>query len=205
MGAYAVGMHLAITALLVLPWRSRAREGSQVQFDVAVLTWILVSAALFSLSVLASGRPVALVFAVDRVTMVRANEVRAVELAFQGATGQGLRWSGPLPLWATLPSSDADRFDSVQLAMSGFDLPQRPARWEHVEKHRELLVKSAHPVATLKEKQHLRGSNAVTVDKLGLSHYLPMDGVTGHWILAMDTRLRSYAPLELEEPASPEE
>lgn len=75
MGAFAVCIHMAITALLVLPWWSRARERSQVQFDVAVLMWILVSTALFSLSVLASGRPVALVFAVDRVTMVRANEV----------------------------------------------------------------------------------------------------------------------------------
>lgn len=202
-GAYAVGVHLGLTALLILPWRSRGREGSRVQFDVAVLTWILIAAALLSLSVLASGRPVALVYAVDRVTLVRANEIRASELATLGSIGPGLRWSGPLPLWATSPSKDADRLDAIQLAIAGFDLPQRPARWEPVQLHRALIVQSAKHVSSLKRARHQPHSDAV-IRELGLSHYLPMDGVTGHWVLAVDTQLRNYVPIELDEPVAPE-
>ena len=171
LGAYAMVVHLGISALLVLPWRNRLKAGRRNSSDVVAILWMLVTAALFSLSILASARPVALVHVVDRVSLVRAHQIRTTELALPSLAVRGLRWSGPLPLLKAQLSSDMERFEAVQLAMKGFDLAQRPSRW---------ATWSIEPT----ELGH------------GLSRAwpMPLDGVRGEWVLAFDAGTRAYVP-----------
>lgn len=197
LSAYAVTIHLGITALLVLPWRSRHKAQSRIVSDIAVLLWILLLAALFSLSVLASVRPVALVYAVDRVVMVRANEVRNIELAWPDLAIQRLRWSGPLRLLEARPSSDRERFDSIQLALAGFDLPQRPARWMSIRLDPRGLLDKAQPVEGGRGLSR-QPPDAWLMDGVRLTHHLPLDGAKGEWVLAIDEQLRAYAPFKVD-------
>lgn len=175
LGAYAVVIHLGITAMLMLPWRSRLKAGSRVESDIAAILWILVAAGLFSLSVLANARPVALVHAVDRVSLVRASEIRTTELALPGLAVRSLRWSGSLLLFKVRPSTDWERFEAVQLAMKGFDLAQRPSRWAtwSIECARQ-------------------------VDGLARAGQLPLDGVKGEWVLAFDASTCTYTPRRVD-------
>lgn len=176
LGGYAVVLHLGITALLMLPWRSRLKAGSLVASDVTGILWVLVTATLFSLSVFAGARPVALVYVVDQVSLVRASEIRVTEFALPGLAVRRLRWSGPLPLFSARPSSDMERFEAVQLAMKGFDLAQRPSRW----------------MAWSPEDTGLADGSV-----------LVLDGVKGEWGLAFDADAGAYVPRQVRRFVAP--
>ncbi|WP_157085058.1 hypothetical protein [Hydrogenophaga palleronii] len=193
-GAYAVVVHVVTTALLVLPWRTRRKVGAEVVADIGVLLWILLSTALLSLSVLAAERPVALVYAVDRVVLVRASELRTIEFTSRDlAALHHLRWSGPLPLLATRPSNDFERLEAIELAMAGFDLPQRPSRWvDNVQTQRGAILDRARAFGG-------ETTGVISVNGVELTHYLPLDGLNGDWVLAVDTRLRNHTPMRLEQ------
>lgn len=195
--AYAVLAHLGITALLFLPWRNRSRYPDSVQSDVAFLMFVMLGAVLFSLSYLFAGRPVALVFAVDRVALVRANEIRTTELAFAGVLRKDLRLSGPLPLIAARQSSDAERLDSIQLAMAGFDVHQRPGFWVNINVQRVQLSQKARDIGELDELISAR-QFGLDEARTKWSMFLPLAGVAGNWALLLDDELRSFVPVKIE-------
>ncbi|MDZ4103610.1 MAG: hypothetical protein U1E12_18240 [Hydrogenophaga sp.] len=195
--AYALGAHLGITALLYLPWRNRFKEPGSVESDVALLVFLMLGASLFSLSYLFAGRPVALVFAVDRVVLVRANEIRTTELSFAGVLSKGLRVSGPLQLIAARQSSDAERLDSIQLAMAGFDLHQRPRFWVDIDVQRDQLShksQSKNDLADSFARQMEGHNNNLT----NWAIFLPLAGTHGNWALAIDKELKTFVPFKFD-------
>lgn len=195
--AYAALAHLGITALLLLPWRNRLKNAHGVRADTVFLVFVMICAALFSLSFLFAGRPVALVFVVDRVALVRANEVRTSELAFAEAFRKNLRLSGPLPLIAARPSSDAERLDSIQLAMAGFDLHQRPSFWVDINAQRRQLKQKTRGI---EELGTTIGGPLVRRDGIpaNWSIFLPMAGANGNWVLLLDDELTAFNPAKIE-------
>lgn len=195
--AYAVLAHLGLSVLLWLPWRNRNKDADEVRADAAFLTFVFVGAALLSLSFLFAGRPVALVFAVDRIALVRANEIRATELAFQSPGSEGLRLSGPLRLVAARPSSDEERLNSIQLAMNGYDLHQRPNFWVPFEAQRAQALEKA---------SHLNTPAALVTRRMAgaewssgrWTRYLPLAGVNGEWVVLLDDDLRLSDPVPID-------
>lgn len=195
--AYAVLAHLGVTALLLLPWRNRSKDAGGVRADTVFLLFVMICAALFSLSFLFAGRPVALVFAVDRVALVRANEVRSSEFAFIDSFSKDLRTSGPLQLIAVRPSSDDERLNSIQLAMAGFDLHQRPGFWVDIEAQRRQLIQKARGVGELDGS--FAGQLGVPAEtRAKWSIFLPLAGAPGDWVLLLDDELKEFAPAEVQ-------
>ncbi|MGV3725712.1 hypothetical protein [Hydrogenophaga sp.] len=195
--AYAVLAHLGLTALLWLPWRNRSKDADEVRADAAFLAFVILGAALLSLSFLFAGRPVALVFAVDRIALVRANEIRATELAFQSHGREGLRLSGPLQLVAARPSSDEERLNSIQLAMSGYDLHQRPSFWMPFETQRVKVLEkatrlNAPAAAVTRSIAGVEGSSG------RWTRYLPLAGVKGEWAILLDDDLGLSDPVPVD-------
>ena len=195
--AYAVLAHLGLSALLWLPWRNRNKDADEVRADAAFLTFIIVGAALLSLSFLFSGRPVALVFAVDRIALVRANEIRATELAFQTPGSEGLRLSGPLRLVAARPSSDEERLNSIQLAMNGYDLHQRPNFWVPFETQAVQVLEKASRLNTAAEAVTRRIAG-VEGSSGRWTRHLPLAGVNGEWVVLLDDDLRLSDPVLID-------
>jgi hypothetical protein len=195
--AYALWAHLGITALLFLPWRNRSKAPESLRSDVALLVFLILSSSLFSLSFLFAGRPVALVFAVDRVALVRANEIRTMELAFAESLSKNLRVSGPLKLIAARQSNDAERLDSIQLAMAGFDLHQRPGFWTDIDSQQNQFKQKAQGI------DGLGGPNGGPLAGLEQVHakwafFLPLAGARGNWALVLDDELKTFAPFEID-------
>lgn len=187
--AYAILAHLGITALLILPWRNRSKDASSVSSDATLLIFVMLCAAFFSLSYLFAGRPVALVFAVDRVALVRANEVRTSELAFVEAFSANLRVSGPLKLIGARQSSDTERLDSIQLAMIGFDLHQRPGFWVPLDLQRDQLRQKSRSIGEL---------TAFDKNQTKWATFLPLAGVNGNWVLVLDSEQKTFVPFKID-------
>ncbi|WP_137922147.1 hypothetical protein [Hydrogenophaga sp. 2FB] len=184
---YALAAHVVVTMLLLIPWRNRKRQSPpSMRHDVIWLVFLLVLTWLLSLSFLAQGRPVALVFTVDRITLVRANELRSSEFALPGGVPiGGVRWSGKVPLLAARPSTDAERLNSIALAMEGYDLPQRPSRWEMPERQRAQI-----------SGRVLRAPNSQESDVSQESRRwlgrLPLDAASGEWQVLVSDELNDY-------------
>lgn len=185
--AYALLAHLVLTMLLLLPWHRRERHSVQsIRNDVASLALLLVLNWLLNLSFLAQGRPVALVYSVDRVTVVRANELRMTEFALPGVLPIGeIRWSGPVPLVAARPSNDMERFNAIGLALAGYDLHQRPTRWEAPEQQRAQIEGRARQLTDLPVNDVSSGSERW----LGR---LPLEGASGEWQVLVSETLDEY-------------
>lgn len=187
MAAYALLAHVILTMLLLLPWYRRERHSLQsIRKDVACLVLLLALSWLLSLSFLAQGRPVALVYSVDRVTLVRANELRLTEFALPGVLPiEEIRWAGPVPLLAARPSNDVERFNAIGLALAGYDLHQRPSRWETPERQRAQI------------EERVRGSTDLQVND-GSSEgqrwlgRFPLDGASGAWQVLVSDTLDGY-------------
>ena len=195
--AHAAWTHLGVTALLYLPWRNRSKRSDSVQSDVTFLVFIMLCAAIFSLSHLFAGRPVALVFAVDRVALVRANEIRTTELAFDDAFSENLRVSGPLQLVAARQSTDAERFDSIQLAMAGFDLHQRPRFWIDIDSQLKQFRQKAKGIGELNDPNERSLARLERVEAKW-AYFLPLAGARGNWALFLDEELKTFAPFKLD-------
>ncbi len=187
MAAYALLTHVVVTSLLLLPWRRHGKQSVQsTRSDVASLVFLLVLTWLLSLAFLAQGRPVALVYVIDRVTLVRANELRLTEFALPGVMSiDDIRWSGPVPLLAARPSTDSERLNSIALAMAGYDLAQRPSRWEGLERQRTQIEGRVHrPVIP-----PMHDSPSEAHRWLGS---LPLDGAFGEWQVFLSETLDEY-------------
>jgi len=193
MASYALLAHVVLTMLLLLPWYRRERQPMQsIRNDVASLVLVLLLTWLLGLSFMAQGRPVALIYSVDRVTLVRANELRITEFALPGVLPIGeIRWSGPVPLWAARPSNDMERLDAIGLALAGYDLPQRPSRWETPERQRAQIEERVGRLTDSPVNDVSSGSQR------WLGHF-PLDGASGAWQLHVSEALDEYRLEALE-------
>lgn len=116
--------------------------------DMAVVAFMQVAALVYGLSVAAESRPVALVFAVDRFTLVPANGLRSQELPFARPAMRAISWRGPV-LRATRTSAPGEVLDSVSLAAQGYDLAQRPTYWQDYASSRARALARARPLSVL--------------------------------------------------------
>lgn len=187
MAACALLAHVVLTLLLLMPWYRRERHSVQsIRKDVASLALLLALSWMLSLSFLAQGRPVALVYSVDRVTLVRANELRSTEFALPGVLPVAeIRWAGPVPLLAARPSNDVERLNAIGLALAGYDLHQRPSRWETPERQRAQIEER---IVRLTDSP---GNDVSPGRQRWLGHF-PLDGTSGAWQLLVSETLDEY-------------
>ena len=89
-----------------------------------------LAALLYGLSTVYQARPVALVFEVDRFRVVNATDVLMDELPQALPEYRQLPLTGPWLLSARESQPGDERLRSIELALKGFDLGQRPSYWQ---------------------------------------------------------------------------
>lgn len=98
---------------------------ASLKFDLAVIAILQLAALAYGVSVVFEGRPVYVVFNIDRFTVVSANEIPLSEMAKM--PGLALPITGPRIVGVRAPLDNKERerilFSSVQ---GGADLPQMP-------------------------------------------------------------------------------
>jgi len=97
-----------------------------LRFDLAVIVVLQLSAFAYGMAMVAEGRPVWLVFSVDRFDVVRANEFDRRYLAQARPEYRQPSWLGPQWVAAPLPKDIEQRNTlTFEAAFAGLDLPQR--------------------------------------------------------------------------------
>ena len=104
------------------------RKGKRtLKMDLAIIALLQVSAMGYGLHVVAEGRPVWLVFSVDRFDLVRAMDIDTRHLDSVAPEYQSLSLKGPYWVSAKWPEdAGAQSAITFEAVFSGFDLQHRP-------------------------------------------------------------------------------
>jgi hypothetical protein len=128
---------------------NRAKGWQQLRWDLAVIGIIQLAALVYGLHTVAVVRPVAMVFEVDRLRLVTANDVPADDLRLAKAPYDRLSWTGPSLLGARTPEPGAEHNDVLSKSLEGTDISSRPQFWQPYEQSKPVALARSRPLAAL--------------------------------------------------------
>lgn len=189
-----------LTLILASPKKSQRERW----LDFSLIGLIQLTALVYGLHSVWVARPVALVFEVDRLVVVTANEVDPAEL---GKAPDGLRH---LPLWGVLQAgtrqatNGAEMMESVERSLAGVSPAMQPGWWAPWEQAHPGMVARAKPVTELLARRPLQATvlqAAIRASGLPAAdlRYLPLvSSKTLDWVALLDTQLNivGWAPVD---------
>lgn len=147
-----VSVDVVMGPLLTLVVFDIRKPRAELVRDLAIIGVLQLAALLYGLSTVYQARPVALVFEVDRFRVVNATDVLMDELPQALPEYRQLPLTGPWLLSARESQPGDERLRSIELALKGFDLGQRPSYWQAYPLARARLLARSRPIAVLLEK-----------------------------------------------------
>lgn len=190
-----------LTLILAAPQKTRRERW----IDFSGIGILQILALLYGMHSVWMARPVALVFEVDRLALITANEIEPQALAKALPDFRKLSWTGELTHAGTRkPKNNAEMLRSVEMGLAGISIAQQPDWWlpwadvlpamrERVKPLSELIAKRPQDASTL-EAAALR--SGLGVKELS---YLPLvSSKTLEWVALLDADLRmvGYAPVD---------
>jgi hypothetical protein len=157
-----------LTLVLASPKKSRKERW----IDLSLVGAIQLIALAYGLWSVFTARPVALVFEVDRLTIVSANEVQTDQLS---AAPEGLRslpWAGVQRAGTRPAKSSAELLESVELSLQGITPAMRPDWWLPFDAAKPELLQRAKPLAELLQS---RPEQATLLESAAAKTGLPTD------------------------------
>lgn len=127
-------------------------------FDLVVIAIVQSFVLCYGAYKFYQERPVLLVFAIDRFTLVSSNDVNLSELKkvkSRAKAGSGHEYAtrGPLMVFAKLPESDAERTSLLKDVMKGEpDLEFRPARYRDYYSNLDTVLQRSFDLGTLSQR-----------------------------------------------------
>lgn len=148
-----------------------------LKFDLTVIVYIQLAALTYGLSSVAEGRPVWLVYSVDRFDLVQALQLDTRNLHRAKEQFRDSSWTGPRWAAARRPSDPVrDRDILFETLSGGADISQRPDLYVPLEDEAEVIRKCAYPIEELLRFNSLRAVSAVRDKWPNADSFLPMKG-----------------------------
>ena len=188
--------------LLTLAVFDRAKSRRHLRLDLGIIAAIQLGALVYGLHTAFIVRPVAMVFEVDRMRLVIANDVAVDELPRASPAYRALPLTGPWLLAARVPRAGAERTDALLQGLSGKDVSVRPTFWQPYDDARARALVRSRPIAALLE--HYRSRADEIRQRLAVMNadptrvrFLPVMARTP-WTAVLDDegRLLGYLPLD---------
>jgi hypothetical protein len=167
-----VGVDLVCGPLLTLLLASPKKSRKERWVDLSLVGAIQLVALAYGLWAVFAARPVALVFEVDRLTIVSANEVQIDQLS---AAPEGLRtfpWAGIQLATTRKPKSSTEFLESIDMSLQGVTPAMRPDWWLPYEAAKPDVVKRAKPLSELLKA---RPQQAALLESAAAKTGLPKD------------------------------
>jgi hypothetical protein len=119
-----IGVDVVMGPLMTLVVFNPAKKS--LRLDLAIIVALQLAAFAYGISVIAQARPVYVVYAGERFTVVGANMIDPESLASAPAPWNTLPVDGPRIVGAQMPAAAAEREKVMMLLTSGIDLPMLP-------------------------------------------------------------------------------
>ena len=190
-----------LTLILVNPKKSTHERW----IDFSLIGLIQIAALLYGMHSVWIARPVALVFEVDRLALVTANEIEPQSLAKAFPEFRQLSWTGELIQAGTRkPKDGAEMLRSVEMGLAGISVAQQPDWWlpwvdvlpamrERIKPLSELIARRPQDASALEAAAQRSG---LGVQELS---YLPLvSSKTLEWVALLDADMNmvGYAQVD---------
>lgn len=119
-------------------------------FDLTVIVCLQLAALLYGFSALAEGRPVWLVFSVDRFDLIRGVDIDEQKLEGASEPYRATSWLGPRWVAAVIPENFAQRNAVVFEAVGGLDISQRPDLYQPLVNVASAMRNKSHHLGELR-------------------------------------------------------
>lgn len=196
-----LGVDVVMGPLLTLVVFDKRKPRRELIRDLAVIATLQLAALGYGLHTLYVARPVALVYEPGRFRVLSAQEVQVADLPNAREEFRQLSLSGPLIL-GTRPTRPEEKLESLDLALKGFDIGQRPSRWQPYAESRDTILSESRPVAELFKRYPARAQELQAVlaeAKLAAeqARYLPAVA-RGDWVVILNAQgdIAGYAPFD---------
>ena len=190
-----------LTLILASPLKS-ARER---WLDLALVALIQIGALGYGIWTVGSARPVLLVFEVDRLFVVTANEVQDELLHQAPESLKRLSWIGVARAGLREAQSSEEYLNSVAMSLSGVTQAMRPNWWiPYGEEVKSAMRKKARPLTELLQKRpnqlvDLNKAIDVSGQSADALFYLPLtSSKNSEWVALIDAagEMVGYAPVD---------
>lgn len=198
-----VSVDVIVGPLLTLVVFNLAKPRRELVRDLAVIAALQLAALGYGLHTVYAARPVALVFEVDRFRVVAAADVLVDELPEARPEFRRLPMTGPWVIGARLSQGGDERLRSIELALKGYDIGQRPSYWQPYAESRAAALARARPVSALLQK-HAQDAGALEARLAQLklvpekTRFLPIMARADGWVALLDEagELAGFAPYD---------
>jgi hypothetical protein len=158
--ALLVGVDVACGPLLTLIVYKAGKRG--MRFDMFFIATCQAIALIAGLWITAHARPVFLVYTIDRINVVTAEQLDPADLAAAPEPFRRLSWTGPVLVAAVMPAETEQRNAVMFSAMEGKDLERLPRHYEPYAQHTSDVIARATPLAKLRDRS---ATDAAAVDR----------------------------------------
>lgn len=142
------GVDVVLGPLLTLVIFRSGKKGLKV--DLALIAIVQSAALLYGLSVVLRSRPVFIVAAVDRFTLVSASDIDPADLAKGSKPAfRSLSWVGPRLVAAILPPPGKLRTEILFSSMAGKDIERMPRYYADYAQAAPSLLHRAKPLSEI--------------------------------------------------------
>lgn len=160
--------------------------------DLMIIGMLQAMAIGYGVFTLAVARPVYLVFSVDHFQVVTAADLKTINLDEAPTAFRNLYWTGPRTIGARKPVEAAGLFESIQLALAGYDLPLQPKRWVGYDEVRHDASAAARPIELLTARYpEVAAPLAVIASQCGqplsTMRFLPLQAHKENWVAVIST------------------
>lgn len=162
-----------MTLIVFRPGKSRRA----LRFDLIVIITVQLLALAYGLVTVSQGRPVWVVFNIDRFDLVQAYELDNPYREQAQERYQQLSWTGPQWVASRTPEEGAARADLLfESLFAGVDLPQRPDLYVPYLEEQARVISKARSLDELKQYNAIAEVENVLQQHPEASAYLPMMG-----------------------------
>jgi hypothetical protein len=147
-----LGVDITLGPLITLIVFNPKKSRKALTFDLSVIAILQISALIYGMSVMLHARPVFVVFSRDSFDLVTANMLSDEDIAkAKYPDYRSLPLTGPIFVYAELPTGLNERNEMVLSSFSGKDLPQFPKYYQPYAEHMSAAARTAKPIAELKK------------------------------------------------------
>lgn len=201
---WVVAVDLVCGPLLTLVLASPKKSRWERWIDLSLVGAIQLVALAYGLWAVFGARPVALVFEVDRLTIVSANEVQLAQLSTAPEGLRALPWASVHLAGTRQPKSSEELMASINASLQGVTPAMRPDWWVPFEAARPAVVQRAKPLANLlrarpQQAAQLESAAAQTGLPLDTLRYLPLTSSKAlDWVALLSPAgdVVGYAPVD---------
>lgn len=167
--------------------------------DLTIVVILQIFALLYGVHVVSEGRPVWIVFNVDRFDVVQATEISPFNRARASPEYRGLSWSGPKWVGADVPDDPAARTDLMfNAASGGADLPQRPDLYRPLMSFSTEMREHGQPLEALHDFNQKEKVSAALARWPAATTWLPLAGREHSMTVLLDEQQQVVAVVALK-------